>query len=146
MYRRPALSQSGHYVNLGGFHRPAAQDVITELTKIRRLRSFPRSAVLAYRDKPVTAPEIGQRLNTAYLLDGSLCSLAIAFCWRAANSQLAIAPHQHYIPDCCWEIEIDLCQLWQIAYAPAYFLRLCLPDQHLSLHRFNQSQYYFEQS
>jgi len=54
------------------FRDGITEDVITELTKIGGLRTFPRSAVLAYRDKPVTAPEIGQQLNTAYLLDGSL--------------------------------------------------------------------------
>jgi len=54
------------------FRDGITEDVITELTKISGLRTFPRSAVLAYRDKPVTAPEIGQQLNTAYLLDGSL--------------------------------------------------------------------------
>jgi len=54
------------------FRDGITEDVITELTKIGGLRTFPRSAVLAYRDKPVTAPEIGQQLNTTYLLDGSL--------------------------------------------------------------------------
>jgi len=54
------------------FRDGITEDVITALTKISGLRTFPRSAVLAYRDKPVTAPEIGQQLNTAYLLDGSL--------------------------------------------------------------------------
>jgi len=54
------------------FRDGITEDVITELTKIGGLRTFPRSAVLAYRDKPITAPEIGQQLNTAYLLDGSL--------------------------------------------------------------------------
>src|SRR6267142_5913596 len=49
------------------FRDGITEDVITELTKIGGLRTFPRSAVLAYRDKPVTAPEIGQQLNTTYL-------------------------------------------------------------------------------
>jgi adenylate cyclase len=33
---------------------------------------FPRSAVLAYRDKNVTAPQMGQELGAAYVLEGSL--------------------------------------------------------------------------
>jgi serine/threonine protein kinase len=67
-----------YFENLSGakeeeyFRDGITEDVITELTKIRGLRLFPRSAVLAYRDKRMTAPEIGQQLNTEYLLDGSL--------------------------------------------------------------------------
>ena len=48
------------------------EDVITELSKIERLRVFPRSAVMPYRDKQVTAPEIGRQLNASYVLGGSL--------------------------------------------------------------------------
>jgi tetratricopeptide (TPR) repeat protein len=33
---------------------------------------FPRSAVFAYRDKQITAPQIGQELNAAFVLEGSL--------------------------------------------------------------------------
>jgi len=67
-----------YFENLGGakeeeyFRDGITEDVITELTKIRGLRLFPRSAVLPYRNKPMSAPKIGQQLNTAYLLDGSL--------------------------------------------------------------------------
>jgi serine/threonine protein kinase len=34
------------------------EDVITELSKVEKLRVYPRSAVIAYRDKPATAYEI----------------------------------------------------------------------------------------
>jgi serine/threonine protein kinase len=67
-----------YFENLSGakeeeyFRDGITEDVITELAKIQGLRLFPRSAVLAYRDKPVTAPEIGRQLNTKYLLGGSL--------------------------------------------------------------------------
>jgi serine/threonine protein kinase/Flp pilus assembly protein TadD len=54
------------------FRDGITEDVITELSKIQGLRVFPRSAVLAYRDKPATAPQIGQQLNAAYVLEGSL--------------------------------------------------------------------------
>jgi serine/threonine protein kinase/Tfp pilus assembly protein PilF len=48
------------------------EDVITELTQIKTLHIFPRAAVLAYRDKPATAPEIGKQLDAAYVLGGSV--------------------------------------------------------------------------
>jgi adenylate cyclase len=48
------------------------EDIITELTKIKELQLLPRSAVLAFRDKPVPASQIGQQLAAAYVLDGSL--------------------------------------------------------------------------
>ena len=48
------------------------EDVITELTQIKTLHVFPRAAVLAYRDKPATAPEIGRQLDAAYVLGGSV--------------------------------------------------------------------------
>jgi non-specific serine/threonine protein kinase len=48
------------------------EDVITDLSKIKELRVFPRSAVLAFRDQVLTAPHIGQQLNALYVLVGSL--------------------------------------------------------------------------
>jgi len=67
-----------YFENLSGakedeyFRDGITEDLITELLKIRELRVFPRSAVLAYRDKPVTGPEVGQRLSATYVLEGSL--------------------------------------------------------------------------
>ncbi len=54
------------------FRDGITEDVITELLKIKGLRVFPRSAVVAYRDKGVTAAEVGQQLSAAYVLEGSL--------------------------------------------------------------------------
>jgi adenylate cyclase len=54
------------------FRDGITEDVITELSKIRELWVLTRSAVMAYRDKPVTAPEVGRELNAAYVLEGSL--------------------------------------------------------------------------
>jgi len=54
------------------FRDGMTEDIITELSKISQLRIFPRSEMLAYRDKPVTAPEVGQQLNAAYVLEGSI--------------------------------------------------------------------------
>lgn len=54
------------------FRDGITEDIIIELSKIKNLRVFPRSAVLAYRDKPTTAPQVGQQLNAAYVLGGSL--------------------------------------------------------------------------
>jgi non-specific serine/threonine protein kinase len=67
-----------YFENLSGakedeyFRDGITEDIITDLLKIKELRVFPRSAVLAYRDKPVTAPQVGQQLNAAYVLEGSL--------------------------------------------------------------------------
>ncbi len=67
-----------YFENLSGakedeyFRDGITEDVITELSKIRGLRVFPRSAVLAFRDKPSTAPQIGQQLNASHVLEGSL--------------------------------------------------------------------------
>ena len=57
------------------------EDVITELSKIKELRVFPRAAVLAYRDKAVTGPQVGHELSATYVLAGSL---------RRAGSRLRI--------------------------------------------------------
>jgi non-specific serine/threonine protein kinase len=54
------------------FRDGMTEDVITELSKIQGLRVFPRSAVLAYRDEPMTASQIGRELSVAYVLGGSL--------------------------------------------------------------------------
>src|ERR1700751_1375738 len=48
------------------------EDIITELSKIKDLQVFPRAAALAYRDKPVTGPQVGRELNAACVLSGSL--------------------------------------------------------------------------
>ena len=54
------------------FRDGMTEDIITELSKIAQLQVFPRAEMLAYRDKPVTAPQVGQELNAAYVLSGSL--------------------------------------------------------------------------
>lgn len=67
-----------YFENLSGakedeyFRDGITEDVITELSKVKPLQVFPRSAVLAYRDKLATAPEIGRQLDAAYVLGGSL--------------------------------------------------------------------------
>jgi TolB-like protein/Flp pilus assembly protein TadD len=67
-----------YFGNLSGarddeyFRDGMTEDIITELSKITQIRVFPRSEVLGFRDKPVTAPEIGQQLNAAYVLEGSI--------------------------------------------------------------------------
>jgi non-specific serine/threonine protein kinase len=48
------------------------EDVITELSKIRGLNTFSRPTVMAFRDKPVTPAQIGQRLGAAFVLTGTL--------------------------------------------------------------------------
>jgi serine/threonine protein kinase/Tfp pilus assembly protein PilF len=48
------------------------EDIITELAKIKGLRILSRPTVLPFRDKPVTAAQIGQQLKAAYVLAGSI--------------------------------------------------------------------------
>jgi non-specific serine/threonine protein kinase len=48
------------------------EDITTELSKIKGLKTFSRAMVLAYRDKSVTAGQIGKELGASYVLAGSL--------------------------------------------------------------------------
>src|SRR5262250_616127 len=48
------------------------EDIITELSKIRGLNTFSRPTVLAFRDKAVTPAHVGQQLNAAFVLTGTL--------------------------------------------------------------------------
>jgi serine/threonine protein kinase/cytochrome c-type biogenesis protein CcmH/NrfG len=48
------------------------EDITTELSKIKGLKTFSRAMVLAYRDKPVTAGKVGTELGASYVLAGSL--------------------------------------------------------------------------
>jgi non-specific serine/threonine protein kinase len=48
------------------------EDITTELSKIKGLKTFSRAMVLAYRDKPVTAGQVGKELGASYVLVGSL--------------------------------------------------------------------------
>jgi TolB-like protein/Flp pilus assembly protein TadD len=76
-----------YFENLSGvkedeyFRDGITEDIITELSKIKGLKIFPRPTVLAYRDKPVTPQQVGRELSTAYVLGGSL---------RRAGSRLRI--------------------------------------------------------
>ena len=76
-----------YFENLSGakedeyFRDGMTEDVITELSKVRELRVFPRAAVAAYRDHAATGPEVGQQVGAQYVLGGSL---------RRAGSRLRI--------------------------------------------------------
>jgi serine/threonine protein kinase len=48
------------------------EDIITELSKIHGLKTFSRTAVLAFRDKEVSTEQIGRQLGAAYVLTGSI--------------------------------------------------------------------------
>lgn len=48
------------------------EDITTELSKIRRLKTFSRAMVLKYRDRSVTAGQVGTELGASYVLVGSL--------------------------------------------------------------------------
>jgi len=48
------------------------EDITTELSKIKNLKTFSRAVVLAYRDRSVTAGQVGKELGPSYVLLGSL--------------------------------------------------------------------------
>ncbi len=54
------------------FRDGITEDIVTELSKIAQLETFPRSEMLAFRDKPVTAQQVGQQLGAAFVLEGSI--------------------------------------------------------------------------
>ncbi len=54
------------------FRDGMTEDIITELAGIKELRVFPRPAMLPFRDKAVTAPDVGQELGASHVLGGSL--------------------------------------------------------------------------
>jgi len=54
------------------FRDGMTEDVITELVKVKGMKVFPRAAVLNFRDKAVTAPQVGQELGAMYVLSGSI--------------------------------------------------------------------------
>ena len=67
-----------YFENLSGskedeyFRDGMTEDVTTELLKIKKIKVFPRSAVLSFRDKAVPASQVGVQLDAAYVLEGSL--------------------------------------------------------------------------
>jgi serine/threonine protein kinase/Flp pilus assembly protein TadD len=67
-----------YFENLSGskedeyFRDGMTEDIITELSSIKDLRIFPRSAVMAFRDQAVAAADIGHQLHAAYVLGGTL--------------------------------------------------------------------------
>jgi non-specific serine/threonine protein kinase len=67
-----------YFENLSGakedeyFRDGMTEDIVTELSKIARLEIYPRSEMLQFRDKPVTAPEVGEKLGARYVLEGSI--------------------------------------------------------------------------
>jgi non-specific serine/threonine protein kinase len=54
------------------FRDGITEDIVTELSKIAQLQIFPRSEMLAFRDKQVTALQVGQQLDACYVLEGSI--------------------------------------------------------------------------
>src|SRR5580658_2135460 len=54
------------------FRDGITEDIVTEISKIAKLQIFPRSEVLAFRDKPVTSLQVAQQLDAGYVLEGSI--------------------------------------------------------------------------
>ncbi|HMD43903.1 MAG TPA: protein kinase [Candidatus Acidoferrum sp.] len=67
-----------YFENQGGgkedeyFRDGMTEDIITELSKITQLQIFPRSEMLAFRDKLVSAPQVGQQLGATHVLEGTV--------------------------------------------------------------------------
>ena len=76
--KAPASLAVLYFENLSGakddeyFRDGMTEDIITELSKIKHLRVFPRPEILAYRDKPTAPTQVGQELDATYVLSGSL--------------------------------------------------------------------------
>jgi non-specific serine/threonine protein kinase len=67
-----------YFENQGGgkedeyFRDGMTEDIITELSKITQLQIFPRSEMLAFRDKQTAAPQMGQQLGATFVLEGTI--------------------------------------------------------------------------
>jgi serine/threonine protein kinase/Tfp pilus assembly protein PilF len=67
-----------YFENHGGgkedeyFRDGMTEDIITELSKITQIQIFPRSEMLAFRDKPTAAPQVGQQLGATFVLEGTI--------------------------------------------------------------------------
>ena len=67
-----------YFENQGGgkedeyFRDGMTEDIITELSKIAQLQIYPRSEMLAFRDKPANAPQVGQQLGATFVLEGTI--------------------------------------------------------------------------
>jgi serine/threonine protein kinase/Tfp pilus assembly protein PilF len=67
-----------YFENQGGgkedeyFRDGMTEDIITELSKIAQLQIYPRSEMLAFRDKPTNAPQVGQQLGATFVLEGTI--------------------------------------------------------------------------
>jgi len=67
-----------YFENQGGgkedeyFRDGMTEDIITELSKIAQLQIFPRSEMLAFRDKQAAAPQVGQQLGATFVLEGTI--------------------------------------------------------------------------
>jgi serine/threonine protein kinase/Flp pilus assembly protein TadD len=67
-----------YFENQGGgkedeyFRDGMTEDIITELSKITQLQIFPRSEMLAFRDKQTVAPQVGQQLGATFVLEGTI--------------------------------------------------------------------------
>jgi len=67
-----------YFENQGGgkedeyFRDGMTEDIITELSKITQLQIFPRSEMLAFRDRPTNAGQVGQQLSATFVLEGTI--------------------------------------------------------------------------
>jgi len=66
-FENPGGSKDDDY-----FRDGITEDIITELSKLKDLWVFTRSAVQTFRDKPITAAEVAQQLGATHVLEGGL--------------------------------------------------------------------------
>jgi adenylate cyclase len=103
------------------------EDVITELTRIKDLRIFPRSAALAFREQTLSATQVGQQLGAAFVLEGSIRRVASRL---RITARLAETTSGHAV----WaerydrELEDNFAVQDQIAQSIAHALRTLLSD------------------
>jgi serine/threonine protein kinase/Tfp pilus assembly protein PilF len=85
-----------YFENLGAgkeddyFAAGMTDDIITDLSKVDKIRVLSRNDVLPYRGKTVNIKETGKRLNVDYILEGSV---------RKANNKLRISAQLTRVSD-----------------------------------------------
>ena len=104
------------------------EDIITELSKIKGLKTFSRNAVLTFRDREVTIGQIGRQLGASYVLTGSLRRAGVRL---RINAQLIDATTDFPIWSDRYDRQMeDVFELQdEIAHSIAEALRITLSPQ-----------------
>lgn len=110
------------------FRDGITEDVITELSKIKKLKVISRSNVVGYRDKPVSSMEIAQQLHASYVLEGSIRRAGARF---RITARLVAASDGHSVWNERYDREMqDIFDLQdELARSIAHALRITLSGQ-----------------